>query len=249
MANSTSQSPSQTRKPSGSERFWSEVRGYAEALVIAFLVVTFVFNTVGVVGSSMRPNLDGGVGSSNMLRSLLTGDRVFIPKYDTWLRRAGVLGPYQRGEIVVVREPANAPSAQERDRRPFFIKRVVARGGDTVRIAAGQAVVNGHAIDQGFITDTGEIRPDPEDFPVIVQQDGEVTGLVVSFASSLRATVLPNVPYPRPRSASSPITWRADRSSAATCRAIGGWRSRGSSAPRSAILSRKVKAKRGFSTP
>jgi len=29
------------------------VRGYAEALVIAYLVVTFVFTTVGVVGSSM----------------------------------------------------------------------------------------------------------------------------------------------------------------------------------------------------
>ena len=194
MAKSTSHSPSQTRKPTAGERFWAEVRGYAEALVIAFLVVTFLFNTVGVVGSSMRPNLDGGVGSSNLLRSLLTGDRVFIPKYDTWLRRAGVLGPYRRGEIVVVREPANAPSAQERDRRPFFIKRVVARSGDAVQIAAGQVIVNGQAVDQSFITATGEIRPDPEDFPVIVQRDGEVTGLVVSFASSLRGTAYPRLP-------------------------------------------------------
>ena len=113
-------------KPSFSTRFWTEVRGYAEALAIAFLVVTFVFNTVGVVGSSMRPTLNGGSGGS-VLQSLLTGDRVFIPKYDTWLRRAGVLGPFPRGDIVVVREPANAPTAQERDRRPFFIKRVIAR--------------------------------------------------------------------------------------------------------------------------
>ena len=194
MAKSTPQSPSQARKPTAGQRFWAEVRGYAEALIIAFLVVTFLFNTVGVVGSSMRPNLDGGVGSSNLLRSLLTGDRVFIPKYDTWLRRAGVLGPYQRGEIVVVREPANAPSAQERSRRPFFIKRVVAQGGDVVQIAAGQVIVNGQPIDQGFITETGEIRPDPEDFPVIVQEGGEVTGLVVSFASSLRGTAYPRLP-------------------------------------------------------
>ncbi len=83
------------------QRFWREVRGYAEALAIAFLVVTFAFTTVGVVGSSMRPTLDGGVGSSNILRSLLTGDRVFIPKFDTWLRRAGVLGAYPRGTIAV----------------------------------------------------------------------------------------------------------------------------------------------------
>lgn len=196
MAKSTSQSQSQPRpqKPTAGERFWTEVRGYAEALVIAFLVVTFLFNTVGVVGSSMRPNLDGGVGSRNLLRSLLTGDRVFIPKYDTWLRRAGVLGEYRRGEIVVVREPANAPSAQERDRRPFFIKRVVAQPGDVVSLSAGQVIVNGHAVDQSFITDTNEITPDPEDFPVIVQQNGEVTGMVVSFASSLRGTAYPRLP-------------------------------------------------------
>ena len=182
------------RTPTFGERFWTEVRGYAEALAIAFLVVTFVFNTVGVVGSSMRPTLDGGVGGSNVLRSLLTGDRVFIPKYDTWLRRAGVLGPYARGEIVVVREPANAPTAQERERRPFFIKRVIARGGDTLRIDDGGVWVNGVALDQGFISSSGEITPDPIDFPVISVQDGEVQGLHVRFARTLGGTAVPQLP-------------------------------------------------------
>ena len=177
-----------------SQRFWTEVRGYAEALAIAFLVVTFVFNTVGVVGSSMRPTLDGGGGSRSVLQSLLTGDRVFIPKYDTWLRRAGVLGPYRRGEIVVVREPANAPTAQERDRRPFFIKRVIARGGDTLRIDDGQVIVNGVPIDQSFISGTGEITPDPIDFPVVTVEDGEVEGLHVRFASTLGGTAVPQLP-------------------------------------------------------
>jgi len=180
--------------PTFSQRFWSEVRGYAEALAIAFLVVTFVFNTVGVVGSSMRPNLNGGVGSSNVLASLLTGDRVFIPKYDTWLRRAGVLGPYRRGEVVVVREPANAPTAQERDRRPFFIKRVIARGGDAVRIEGGQVYINGAALDQGFIASSGEITPDPLDFPVVTVEGGEVTGLHVRFAQTLGGTAVPQLP-------------------------------------------------------
>ncbi len=183
-----------TRRPTASQRFWAEVRGYAEALVIAFLIVTFVFNTVGVVGGSMRPNLDGGVGSSNMFRSLLTGDRVFIPKYDTWLRRAGVLGDYARGEIVVVREPANAPIHQiDGGRRPFFIKRIVAGPGDTVQIDAGQVIVNGVRVDQGFITDSGEITPDPEDFPVVTQRDGEVDGVVVAF-QPVRDVAVPRLP-------------------------------------------------------
>lgn len=187
---------SRTEGPTGTRtsRFWREVRGYAEALVIAYLVVTFVFNTVGVVGSSMRPNLDGGVGSSNVLQSLLTGDRVFIPKYETWLRRIGVMGPYQRGDIVVVRDPPNSPTAIETGSRPFFIKRVVAIPGDRLRIEAGQVIVNGHPIDQGFISDSGEITPDPQDFPSIVQRDGRVEGVVVRFGSTPRGTAFPDLP-------------------------------------------------------
>ncbi len=179
--------------PKGS-RFWREVRGYAEALVIAYLVVTFLFNTVGVVGSSMQPNLDGGVGSRNMLQSLLTGDRVFIPKYETWLRRMGVMGEYERGMVVVVREPANAPTAQEGGRRQFFIKRVIAVPGDSIRIEAGQVIVNGHAIDQGFITATGEIEPDPINFPVVVAEDGVVTGFNIGFNRTIAGTAVPDLP-------------------------------------------------------
>jgi signal peptidase I len=182
------------QKPTASQRFWTEVRGYAEALVIAFLVVTFVFNTVGVVGSSMRPNLNGGVGSGNLLQSLLTGDRVFIPKYDTWLRRMGVLGSFRRGDIVVVREPANAPTAQEGGRRPFFIKRVVGVAGDRIRIESGQVYVNGVPIDQTFISGTGEITPEPVDFPVVTAVDGEVTGMSLQFAQTVRSTPIPRLP-------------------------------------------------------
>lgn len=184
-----------TPKSAGTgSRFWREVRGYAEALVIAYLVVTFLFNTVGVVGSSMQPNLDGGVGSRNMLQSLLTGDRVFIPKYDNWLRRLGVLGDFERGTIVVVREPANAPTAQERDRLQFFIKRVIGVPGDRVRIEGGDVYVNGHRIDQSFITATGEITPDPVNFPVVTAVDGEVTGFNIGFNRTAAGTAVPDLP-------------------------------------------------------
>lgn len=175
-------------------RLLTEVRGYAEALAIAYLVVTFVFNTVGVVGVSMSPNLDGGRSGGSVLSALLTGDRVFIPKYDTWLRRAGALGPYARGEIVVVREPANAPTAQERDRRPFFIKRVIARSGDTFRLDDGVTIVNGVPVDQGYIEDSGDITADRIDFPVVTARDGVVTHLHVGFARTMRGTAVPQLP-------------------------------------------------------
>ena len=174
-ATATSKQPGEKpAKKTASQRFWSEVRGYAEALVVAFLIVTFVFTTVGVVGSSMRPNLDGGNGQ--LPQSLFTGDRVFIPKYDTWLRRAGILGPYERGDIVVVREPANSPTSQASGRRSFFIKRVIGVPGDHLYIQDGQVYINGAPLDQGFITNSGEIRAAPVNFPVIEVNNGEVTG-------------------------------------------------------------------------
>jgi signal peptidase I len=171
------------------------VRGYAEALVIAFLVVTFVFNTVGVVGSSMRPNLDGGVGGSNLLQSLLTGDRVFIPKYETWLRASGITGPYSAATSWWCATRPTPDGARDR-RRPFFIKRVVAIPGDRLRIEAGQVIVNGHPIDQGFITDTGEITPDRQDFPVITVRDGALEGFVVRFATTPSGTPRPTCRSP-----------------------------------------------------
>ena len=203
-----SQTASKAAKPSFSQRLWREFRGYAEALAVAFLIVTFVFNTVGVVGSSMRPNLDGGPGSQNLIQSIFLGDRVFIPKYDTWLRRAGLLGNYQRGDIVVVREPANSPTAQLRERRPFFIKRVIGVPGDHVRIEAGNVVINGMPLDQSFITATGEIRPDPIDFPVVTQQRGQIAGMVLTLLTTRQGTAYPELPlsniYPNPVPVSDP---------------------------------------------
>lgn len=182
------------QKQSWQRRLWREVRGYAEALVIAYLVVTFLFTTVGVVGSSMEPTLNGGVGSSNVLRSLLTGDRVFIPKYDTWLRRMGVLGPYPRGTIVVLREPANAPTALETGKRNFFIKRVIARPGDHYRVVNGQVYVNDTAVDQAWITASGQISIAPVDYPEVVVRNGEVADLVMGFDRTPNGTPVPMLP-------------------------------------------------------
>ena len=177
-------------KRTAKEVFWREVKGYAEALVIAFFIVTFIFTTVGVVGSSMRPNLNGGNANQGLIRAMFTGDRVFIPKYDTWLRRMGVLPSYKRGDIVVVREPKNSPTRRPGIKslqniplvkeipyvqgRPFFIKRLIGLPGDHIYIEKGQVYVNGHAIDQSFITENGEITPYPFDFPRIKVGNGEI---------------------------------------------------------------------------
>lgn len=128
-------------------RWKRELREYLGALITVFLLITFGFTTVGVAGSSMEPTLYGGTGE--LPQSLLVGDRVFVPKYQTWLRRLGWLGGYERGDVVVVRERADSPVRV--GRRDFVIKRIVGVPGDTVAGRAGRVFVNGQRLDQRFV--------------------------------------------------------------------------------------------------
>jgi signal peptidase I len=152
------------------QRIWREVRGYAEAIIIALIVTTFLFTTVGVAGSSMYPSLDGG-STGNLLDSFFRGDRLFVPKYETWLRRAGVMSDYHRGDIVIFRENADSPCrAKRRDgspaRRAFLVKRMIGLPGDHVVVDAdGNVLVNDTLIDQSFITDLPEGRVGPNQYP------------------------------------------------------------------------------------
>lgn len=184
-----------------------ELRGYGEALLVAFLFITFIFNTVGVVGASMLPTLDGGPGSSNLIASLMSGDRVLVSKYHNWLVRMGVLGEYEPGEIVVHRSPTSSYDYQIRtnadcfesllvDRcRPFLIKRVAAGPGDTISIDAGQVILNGEALDQSFITEGGVVQIQSVNFPVVmVGENGAAEALQVDWltaAPGVRAPLLP----------------------------------------------------------
>jgi signal peptidase I len=144
-----------------SQRFWREVKGYAEAIIIALIVTTFLFTTVGVAGPSMYPTFEGGSGQ-NLLESFLIGDRVFVPKYETWLHRLSI-GKYERGDIIIFREPANKPcSPGAPGKREFLVKRLIGLPGDHVRVAEdGSVWINVVELDQTFITglEQGHITP------------------------------------------------------------------------------------------
>lgn len=176
-------------------KLWREIRGYAEALIIAYLIVTFAFTTVGVSGTSMEPNLNGGSQGDSLIQSLLKGDRVLIPKYETWLKRAGLLGPYTRGEIVVLREPANAPTALITGKRNFYIKRIIGVPGDHVRIEGGRVHINGAPLDQTFITNAGTIGIAPIDFPRVALEDGQAVALVMNFRATPTGIATPDLPF------------------------------------------------------
>jgi signal peptidase I len=150
-------------------------RQVGEALLLAFLVTTFLFTTVGVVGSSMNP-------------TLLNGERVFVPKYETWLVRFGLM-QWRRGEVAIVKPPEGTPNAYARfpvlgfPFRAFFIKRIVAVPGDTVSYREGQLYVNGQAVNERHITDFLEFDPKSSlytsdyNYPRVCLREGQITSI------------------------------------------------------------------------
>lgn len=143
-------------------------RQVGEALLLAFLVTSFLFTTVGVVGNSMNPNL-------------LSGERVFVPKYQTWLVRFG-LTEWKRGEVVIVKPPEGTPNSLARfpflgfDFKAFFIKRVIALPGDEVSLKDGVVWVNGQQVNETHITQS--LTPYPDNYPVVCYTNGKLTGFI-----------------------------------------------------------------------
>lgn len=99
-------------------------------LMLSMFVNAHVFTTVAVAGESMEP-------------SFHDGDRVAMSRLDK---------TYERGEIVVFTAGENHPGVQ--DPATFYIKRVIAIAGDTVRYKDGKLYVNDKEVDQSFIKDS-----------------------------------------------------------------------------------------------
>jgi signal peptidase I len=192
-------------KPGLAKTIWREVKSFAEAIVIALLVVTFLFTTVGVAGSSMSPNLYGGLSSSiNILDALFRNDRLFIPKYETWLRRLHILGEYQRGDIIIFRELATSPEVGKR--RDFLVKRVIAKPGDHLRMQDGQVFINGIELDQSFITDHGGSL-DSYDLEEFVVPEDHYYVLGDNRNNSVDSTVFGPVPFKLIAGKATAIIW------------------------------------------
>lgn len=121
----------------------STSREYLESILIAAILAlfirTFVFQAFKIPTGSMEPNL-------------LVGDHIVVNKFvygadpsdDGW-------GPLpsdaiDRGDVIVFRAP------QEPDKD--FIKRVVAVGGDTVRMVDGILYVNDEPVDEPYAHNT-----------------------------------------------------------------------------------------------
>jgi signal peptidase I len=106
----------------------SWVRDLAFSVLIAVILIVFIYQPVKVEGTSMMP-------------ALTDQERIFINKFTYHFG----LGDIQRGDMVVFWFPL--------DQSKSYIKRVIGTPGDIVRIDAGQVYLNGQPLDEPYVPD------------------------------------------------------------------------------------------------
>lgn len=111
---------------SARSELWEWIKSIAVALVIVFLIHTFVFNLSTVKGNSMQP-------------TLADGEWLFINKIGLWL------GEPDRGDIVILKDPMGSLGFRE-----FLVKRIVALPCETIEVRSGILYVNGREVAEPY---------------------------------------------------------------------------------------------------
>lgn len=115
------------REPSGAAKAaigW--LRDLTLSVILAILVILFVYQPVKVEGTSMMP-------------TLVDQERIFINKF---VYRFG-LADIGRGDTVVFWFP--------QDTSKSYIKRVIGVPGDTVEVRSGTVYLNGNALNEPYV--------------------------------------------------------------------------------------------------
>jgi signal peptidase I len=106
----------------------SWIRDLAFSVLIAVVLIVFIYQPVKVEGTSMMP-------------AFKNQERIFINKFTY---RFG-LGSIRRGDAVVFWYPMDPTKS--------YIKRVIGIPGDRIRIASGQVYVNDRPLVEDYVTD------------------------------------------------------------------------------------------------
>ena len=147
----------------GGRRSMHVAREYLDPVIYAglaaFLLITFVARTYYIPSGSMEPTLK-------------VGDVLLVNKFEYRFH-----APH-RGDIVVF--PPPIPSSDD------FIKRVIGRPGDTLRIEHGVVYLNGKALDEPYIAQRPSYNLMIRNYDIFVDNGGGY--------ESLRASGGANVP-------------------------------------------------------
>lgn len=94
------------------------------AVIAAIIITTYIFRAVTVDGMSMYPTLQ-------------SNDRLIVEKVTYYFSKP------KKGDVVVIKYPA--------DNTKMFIKRIIAVGGDRLRILDGNLFINGNKVYEPYI--------------------------------------------------------------------------------------------------
>jgi signal peptidase I len=126
---------------------WSTIhwaRDLLVSVVIAVVVILFIYQPVKVEGTSMMP-------------ALVDQERIFINKFVYRFASGGI----ERGDMVVFWFP--------QDQSKSYIKRVIGMPGDTVEVQNGTVIINGRPLQESYVPD--EYRDRISTVPTKVRQD------------------------------------------------------------------------------
>lgn len=133
------------------ESWWETLRSLLVVLVLVFGIRTFIAEATVIPTGSME-------------NTILIGDHVFLNKllygpeipYTSW--RLPALRSVHRGDIIAFRYPRN-PSV-------MYVKRVIAMGGDVVKIIDKKVYVNGHPLAEPYARyESPNLLPLRDNFP------------------------------------------------------------------------------------
>jgi signal peptidase I len=143
-------------RPRKREGAWETLRSLLVVLVAVFFIRTFIAEATVIPTASME-------------QTILIGDHVFLnkllygPRLPYTSLRIPAFRSVRRQEIAAFRYPRN-PTV-------MFVKRVIAVGGDVLRIENKRVLVNGQALDEPYVQfQSSTIFPLRDNFPPPVSQ-------------------------------------------------------------------------------
>jgi signal peptidase I len=119
--------------PSSARNVISWLRDLTVSVVIAIIVILFLYQPVKVEGTSMTP-------------ALVNDERIFINKF---VYRFG-FSDIGRGDTIVFWAPEDSSRS--------YIKRVIGVPGDVVEIVDGTVILNGQRLEEPYLIDANRDR-------------------------------------------------------------------------------------------